>query len=81
MAISNPNGESRGLNAVVSARLKDDCSRGFAGMCSCLMKERVDGVLGQAIRCIRVDEAVFNVLVILLYVEASGECVCRRLVS
>ena len=76
MAISNSDGEGRGLNVVVRSWLKDNCGRGFTGMGGRLMKEGVDGVLCQAVRCVCVDETVLNVLVILLYVEASRKCVC-----
>ena len=76
VSFNNPNGEGGGLNVVVSARLEHNGRSGFVGLRGCLMKEGVDGVLSVAVRRVRVDEAVFDLMVILLYVESTRQCVC-----
>ena len=43
------------------------------------MKEGVNRMLCDAVRCVGVDETVFDVLMILLYVEATRKRVCRSL--
>ena len=80
VTIDYPDSESCGLDAVVCARLEDDGSSGFAGLGRGLMKEGVDRVLSHAVRRVCVDEAVFYVMMMLLYIESPRKCVCRKLV-
>ena len=43
------------------------------------MKEGVNRMLSDAVRCVGVDGAVFDVLMILLYVESARKRVCWSL--
>jgi hypothetical protein len=77
VTIDDTDGESGGLNAVVRSWLKDNGGGGFVGLGGLPVEKGVNGMLRDAVGRVGVDGAVFDVLMILLYVESPWERVRR----